>query len=75
MPFKAFKRIFYGPAKLKKLPEKELDLRNDERNHLEYKGTYVVPMQLLGRKVMLNLVVLEHVHENILGIHFIHQHD
>ncbi len=73
MPFKASKRI-YGPAKLKKLPEKELHIRDTIGNVLGYKGTYLVPMQILSRKVMHDLVVLEHSQNNILGIDFIHEH-
>jgi hypothetical protein len=38
------------------------------------KGTFLVPMQLLGHKVMHDLVVLELVQDNILGINFIHEH-
>jgi hypothetical protein len=70
MPFKAFKRI-YGPAKLKKLPEKKLHIRDTRGNNLGYKAHILYPMQILCRKVMQNLVVLEHVQVNILQIDFI----
>jgi hypothetical protein len=73
MPFKAFKRI-HNPAKLRKLTLKELHIRDEGGNDLEYKGTYLVQTQLLGRKVMHDLVVLEHVQDNINGINLIHQH-
>ncbi len=46
----------------------------EETNDLGYKGTYMVPMQILGRKIMHELVILEHVQDNILGIDFIKQH-
>ena len=59
---------------MKKLPEKELHIRDAGGNDLGYKGTFLVPMQLLGRKVMHNLVDMEHVQDNILGIDFIRQH-
>jgi hypothetical protein len=39
MPFKA-------------LPEKELHIRDARGNDLGYKGTYIVPMQVLSIKVM-----------------------
>jgi hypothetical protein len=47
MPFKAFKRI-YGPDKLKKLPKKELHIRDAGGNDLGYKGTFLLPMQILS---------------------------
>jgi hypothetical protein len=68
--FRAFKRI-YGPAKPKKLPEKALHIRGGGGNNLVYKGTLLVLMQILVKKVMHNLVVIENVHHNILGIDFI----
>ncbi len=43
-------------------------------NDLGYKGTFLVLMQLLGGKVMHDLIVLEHLQDNILGINFIRQH-
>jgi hypothetical protein len=73
MPIKALKRI-YGSAKLKKLPEKELHIRDAWGNNLGYKGTYLIPMLILGRKVMHDLVVLEHVQDYILVIDFICEH-
>ena len=73
MPFKAFKRI-YGTAKCKKLPETNLHIRDAGGNDLGYKGTYLAPMQVLGRKVMHDLVVLENVQDTILGHNFIKQH-
>jgi hypothetical protein len=51
MPFKAFKRI-YSPTKLKKLPEKDLHIKDAGGKDLGYKGTYLVLIQILGRKVM-----------------------
>jgi hypothetical protein len=33
-----------------------------------------VPIQILGRKIMHDLVILEHVQDNILGIDLIKQH-
>ncbi len=48
MPFKAFKRI-YGTSKLKKLPENGLKIKDAGGNDLGNKGTYLVPMQILGR--------------------------
>jgi hypothetical protein len=72
MPFKPFKRI-YGSAKPKKLPEKKLHIRDTGGNDLGYKGTYLVPMQILGRKVMHDLVVLDHVQDHMLGNDFIKQ--
>jgi hypothetical protein len=73
MPFKAFKRI-YGTTKLKKLPENSLKIKDAGSNDLGYKRTYLVPIQVLGRKVMHDLVVLENVRDQILGIGFIRQH-
>jgi hypothetical protein len=35
MPFESFKQI-YGPAKLKKLPEKDLQIRDAGGNNLVY---------------------------------------
>jgi hypothetical protein len=40
---------------------------------LGYKGTFLLPMQILSWKVMHNLVVLEHVQDNFLGIDFVRQ--
>jgi hypothetical protein len=68
MPFKAFKRI-YGTSKIKKKPENDLKIKDAGGNDLGYKGTYLVPMQILH-----DLVILEHVQDNILGIDFIKQH-
>ena len=59
---------------MKKLPEKDLHIRDAGGNDLGYKGTYLVPMQILGREVMHDLVVLENVQDKILGIDFIRQH-
>jgi hypothetical protein len=73
MPFKAFRRI-YGTTKIKKLPERSLKIKDAGGNDLGYEGTYLVPMQVLGRKVMHDLVVLENVRYQILGIDFIRQH-
>jgi hypothetical protein len=73
MPFKAFKRI-YGADKLKRLPEKQLHIKDAGGNHLGYKGTYHVPMLILGRKVTHDLVVFENVQDNILDIDFIREH-
>ncbi len=73
MPFKAFKRI-YGTTKLKRKPEPDLKIKDAGGNDLGYKGTYLVPMQILGRKIMHDLVILDHVQDYILGINFIKQH-
>jgi hypothetical protein len=73
MPFKAFKRI-YGTTKLKKKPEPDLKIKDAGGNDLGYKETYLVPMQILGRKIMHDLVILEHIQDHILGIDFIKQH-
>jgi hypothetical protein len=73
MPFKAFKRI-YGTTKLKRKPESDLKIKDAGGNDLGYKGTFLVTMQILGRKIMHDLVILEHVQDNILGMDFIKQH-
>ncbi len=73
MPFKAFKRI-YGTSNLKKVPEMGLKIKDAGGNDLGYKGTFLVPMQILGRKIMHDLVILENVQDHILGIDFIRQH-
>jgi hypothetical protein len=73
MPFKAFKRI-HGIFKLRQKPEKDMKIKDAGGNDLGYKGTVLVPMQILGRKIMLHLVILEHVQDYILGIDFIKQH-
>jgi hypothetical protein len=65
MPFKAFKRI-YNIAKPIKLPERELHIRDAGGKDLGYKGTYLVLMQILYRKVMHDLVVLDQVQDHIL---------
>jgi hypothetical protein len=70
MPYKASKRI-YGPAKLEKLPEKGLHIKSIAGNDMGYKGTYLVPMQIPGRKVIHDLVVLDKEQDKILGIDFI----
>jgi hypothetical protein len=57
-----------------KVPEKSLKIKDAGGNVLGYKGTYLVPMQVLGRKVMHDLVVLDNVKDQILGIDFIRQH-
>jgi hypothetical protein len=64
MPFKAFKRI-YGTVNVKNSQKKTFT----GGNNLGYKG--LVPMQLLGRKVMHDLVLLENLQDKILGIDFI----
>jgi hypothetical protein len=64
MPFKAFKRI-YGSSKLKKVPEIGLKIKDAGGNDLGYKGAFLVPMQILGRKIMHNLVILENVQDHI----------
>jgi hypothetical protein len=48
MPFEAFKRI-YGPDILKRLPEKQLHIKDAGGYDLGYKGAYLVPLQILGR--------------------------
>jgi hypothetical protein len=73
VPFKVFKRI-YGTTKPKQKPKPDLKIKDAGGNDLGYKGTYMVPMQILGRKIMHDLVILEQVQDNILGIDFIKQH-
>jgi hypothetical protein len=70
MPFKAFKRI-YGTSKLKMTPKNNLKIRDAGGNDLGYRGTYLVPMQILGRKIMHHLVILDNVQDYILGTDFI----
>jgi hypothetical protein len=65
-----FKRI-YGPVTLEKLTQKDLHIKNVGGNNLGYKCTYLVPIKILGRKEMHDLVVLENVNVKILGIDFI----
>jgi hypothetical protein len=57
--------------KVKKLHEKSLKIKDAGGNDIGCKGTFLVPMQVLGRKVMHDLVVLENVKDQILGIDFI----
>jgi hypothetical protein len=66
MPFTTFNQT-------QKLLEKDLYIKDAGGNNLVYKSTYQVTMQILGRKVMSDLVVLENVHNKTLGIYFIHQ--
>ena len=74
MPFKAFKRI-YGPDSLKKKQIHEnLNIKDAGGNDLGYKGTFLVEMEVFGRQVEHDLVVLEHVQDHILGSDFIHKH-
>ena len=74
MPFKAFKRI-YGPDSLKKKQIHEnLNIKDAGGNDLGYKGTFMVEMEIFGRQVEHDLVVLEHVQDYILGSDFIHKH-
>ncbi len=73
MPFKAFKRI-YGTSKPKNTPENNLKIKDAGGNNLGYRGTYLVPMQILGRKIMHDLVILHSFQDYILGIDFIKQH-
>jgi hypothetical protein len=51
MPFKAFKHIYhiYRSAHSKIVPEKNLMIKDAGRNDLGYKGTYLVPMQILKK--------------------------
>ena len=72
MPFKAFKRI-YGTAQPKKIDAK-LNIRDAGGNDLGYQGTYLLPMQLMGKKIMHDIVVLEHLQDNIIGIDCINKH-
>jgi hypothetical protein len=48
MPFKTFEK-FYCPAKLKNYQRKIYTSRMMGGNHLGYKGTYLVPIQILGK--------------------------
>jgi hypothetical protein len=73
MLFKAFKQI-YRPEKLKKLAEKELHTRDTGGKELGYKGYLPSPNATPWSKVMQDLVVLEQVQEDIVGINFIRQH-
>ncbi len=73
MPFKAFKKI-QSTNKLKQKPEPDLKIKDAGGNDLGYRGTYLVPMQIFGRKIMHDLVILDHVQDYILGIDFIKQH-
>ena len=50
LPFKAFKRI-YGTTQPKKIDTK-LNIRDSGGNALRYRGTYLLPMQLMGKKIM-----------------------
>jgi hypothetical protein len=70
MPFKGI----YRTTNVKKLPEKDLHIRDAGDNDPRYKDAYLVPMHLLVKKVMHDLVVLENVQDKILGIDFIRQH-
>ena len=74
MPFKAFKCI-HGTDNCKRLPEKDLHIKDAGGNDLGYKGIYLIPMQILGRKIMHDLVVLDNVQDKTLGIDFIWQHN
>jgi hypothetical protein len=66
-------KMIYGTSKVKELPENSLKIKDAGGNDLGYKGTYLVPMQVLGRKVMHVLVVLENIQDQILGRDFIRQ--
>jgi hypothetical protein len=48
------------------LPEKDLHIKDAGGNDLGYKGTYMVPIHMLGRKVMHNLVILKNVQKKII---------
>ena len=78
MPFKAFMRI-YGPESLKprprRLQENNLQIRDAGGNDLGYKGTYMVDMEIFGKQVQHDVIVLEHVQDYILGCDFIHKHN
>ena len=69
MPFKAFKRI-YGTTQPKKIYT-ILNIRDAGGNDLGYQGMYLLLMQLMGKKIMHNIVVLEHLQGNIIGINCI----
>ncbi len=43
------------------MPEAGLKIEDAGGNDLGYKGTFLVPMQILGRKIMHDLVILENV--------------
>jgi hypothetical protein len=53
---------------------KDLYFKDAGVNDLGYKGTYLVPMQMLGRKIMHDLVVIKNFHDKILRIDSIRQH-
>ena len=72
MPFNAFKRI-HGTAQPKKINAK-LNIRDAGGNDLGYQGTYLLPMQLIGKKIMPDIVVLENLQDNIIGIDCINKH-
>ena len=72
MSFKALKRI-YNTTQPKKIDAK-LNIRDAGSNDLGYQGTYLLPMQLMGKKIMHYIVVLEHLQDNIIGIDCINKH-
>ena len=72
MPFKAFKRI-YGSTNVKKI-NANLNIRDAGGNDLGYKGTYLLPIQLMGKRIMHDMVILENLQDNIIGIDCIHKH-
>ena len=72
MPFKAFKQM-YGTTHPKKIDVK-LNIRDAGGNELGYQGTYLLPMQLMGKKIMHDIVVLEHLPDNIISIDCINKH-
>ena len=72
MPFKVFKRI-YGSTNAKKMDAK-LNIRDAGGNDLGYKGTYLLPMQHMGKRIMHDIVVLENLQDNIIGINCINKH-
>ena len=66
MSFKAFKRI-YGTTNAKKIDAK-LDIRDAGGNDFGSQGTYLLPMQLMVKRIVHDIVVLENLQDNIIGI-------
>jgi hypothetical protein len=50
---------------------KNLLIKDARGNDLGYKGTSLVSIQILGRKLMHDLVVVENVQDTIIIIHFV----
>ena len=56
MPFKAFKRI-YGLTIVKKVSV-DLNILDADGNDRGYKGAYLLPRQLMGKRIMDDIVIL-----------------